>query len=415
MGSLNLPIPSDIPTLSLSDSVGKWAGIENQQRQADLNAIQEKRLGQQAEQEGKVNEIKFNALQRAAHNEILTAFKTELQKKAQMDGIQPNTPEYQKLANATYASRYDKLMQNAGIPAFQPGTDIDLAHVETVMTPDEEHARIMEQEQAKQKAMFGREKMLLDYGNQYKDKADERNHQQLIESIDRKHGYDTGDMLLEHKLKIAELETKGNEPKPMNEYQQAKLQEDHDKLESDASSALSQIKTSRANLERLKTLQDNVTTGKFSGNPLISGARVIAGDKELEELEKGYAKASLEAIGALKAGGTTLGALSEKEGAWVRRANMSIENTGKVNKALLDEGINLLNEREKTITNTLGMHRKSFNRIMTGGKYEPMEMPVIEDARTEKPTYNLSTATQKKPDNVSPEKWQKYLESIGAK
>lgn len=305
---LNVPYEKSIPVLSLSDSVGKWSDIEHQKRMADLAATQEKRAGQQAEQAGKVNELKFNALQRTAHNDILTAFKTELQKKAQMAGIQPNTPEYQKLANATYASRYDKLMQNTGIPAFQPGTDIDLAHVETVMTPDEEHARIIEKEQAKQKAMLDREKTLLDYGNQYKDKADERNYQQSLGLVDRKHDYDTGDMMLEHKLKIAELEAKGNEPKPMSEYQQANFEAKQEAKKLATQGQLATFDTMLDTLDRVKNHPGiERATGKMAYLPSIKGSDAYNFEQSLETLKS---QAFVPMVASLKG----MGALSDAEG-----------------------------------------------------------------------------------------------------
>ena len=396
MGSLNLPIPADYQPLSLSDSVSKWAQIEDNKQRTDLARMQEERMGKQAEQESKIKELAFGSAQRAAHNDILKAYKTELYKKAEMTGVQPNSPQFQQLANDIYAKGgYDKLMQNTGAPAFQPGTNIDLAHVETVMTPDEEHARKLKETEAEWNARLPYQRELAKIEDAQHEAQAGMNYKNNVAIEGVKHGYNIDEAKIGHDYKIAELESKGNEPKPMSEYQQAKLQEDHDKIESEAASALDQIKSSRDNLTRLSALQDKVTTGKISGSPIIAGTRIIAGDQNLEELEKGYAKASLEAIGALKAGGTTLGALSEKEGDWVRRANMSIQNTGKVNKDLMDEGIKLLDNREKTIKGTLGMRRQSLNRVMTGGQYEPMAMPETRQSEQSQSPETVPQGTRK--------------------
>lgn len=125
---------------SLSDAVGKWTDINRVQQGTELAKQQEARLQNQNERENKLGDLQFGEHQRKAHNEVMTEFKTVLQKKAQAAGIQPNTPEYQQLANATYATGFDKIMQNTGAPPYKMGTNIDLSAVDALTTAQDKRA-----------------------------------------------------------------------------------------------------------------------------------------------------------------------------------------------------------------------------------------------------------------------------------
>jgi len=403
---LNVPMQPVQPVLSLSDAVGKWTQINNQQAEGQLAQQQETRLADQNQRENKMGELKFNITQQAGLKDAMTSYKSALQSQAAKLGVQPNTPQYQQLANATYHNGgYDKLVQNMGGHPHDPKTDIDLSAVDVVagMTPSEQNAAELQNKKAELDlaqpykmelaretaglAQQGREQgyqhdvMMKDIDYQYRDARDERKY---------------------HDDELERMKGEGRTGrKPLTEYQAAQLQEKHDKIESEAADALNGIKTTRAELEKLKGLQDDVATGSIIGSDLAVGVRKMLpnsigqGDK-LAALQKGYAEASLKAIGALKAGGTTLGAMSDKEGEWVRNAEASLNATGTVNKAILDKGIELLNEREKTINGTVGMHRKTLDRLMSGEFQQQAQTQPQRQA-------------PEKPEGVTDEEWNAYL------
>jgi len=407
--ALNVPMQTVQQPIvqSLSDAVAKWTDINNAQQQGQLAKQQEARLQSQNARENKLGDLQFGQHQRKAHNEVMTEFKTVLQKKAQAAGIQPNTPEYQQLANATYATGFDKIMQNTGAPPYKIGTNIDLGAVDALITPAEAQANEMQLQTAKQDAILRNQMQLGQFNNEYKDRADQRDYEQQrqLKGYDYQHDDIVNNEKYQRDLELARIK-QGDSPngrKPLTEYQAAQLQEKHDKLESDASDALQGIKSTKDELLGLKDLQDKVATGSIIGSDIAVGVRKMLPEKwghgeDLNALQKGYANASLKAIGALKAGGTTLGAMSEKEGQWVRDAQASLNSTGTVNKDILDKGIALLDEREKTINNTLGLHRQTLNRVLNG----------------EQTNFNQQQAPKTpppKPDNISQEDYDDYVKT----
>jgi len=201
--ALNVPMQTVQQPIvqSLSDAVAKWTDINNAQQQGQLAKQQEARLQSQNARENKLGDLQFGQHQRKAHNEVMTEFKTVLQKKAQAAGIQPNTPEYQQLANATYATGFDKIMQNTGAPPYKMGTNIDLSAVDALITPAEAHAQEMETETAKQDAMLKRQIQLGQFNNEYKDRADQRNYEQSVGLEDRRYGHDLEKAQLENTWK----------------------------------------------------------------------------------------------------------------------------------------------------------------------------------------------------------------------
>jgi|APLak6261659701_1056019.scaffolds.fasta_scaffold00366_2 hypothetical protein len=134
-------------------------------------------------------------------------------------------------------------------------------------------------------------------------------------------------------------------------------QYDYDKkLKEDAlakQEVIANLKDSTSNIDRLIDLQSKTETGPILGSTPISYIRkAIPGQdaENLSNLEKGYAELSLKMIGALKQGGTTLGALSEKEGEWLRDASESIKTTGKINIDMLNRGKKLAQDQISRIS-----------------------------------------------------------------
>ena len=181
--TISVPM-QDIPKpLSLSDAVGKWTQINNQQAAGQLAQQQETRLADQNQRENKMGELKFNVTQQAGLKDAMTSYKSALQTQAAKLGIQPNTPQYQQLANATYHNGgYDKLVQNMGGHAHDPKTDIDLSAVEAVagMTLAEQNAADIQQKVAESNALLPNEIAVAEAMSGINAKQDERNFQQQL-------------------------------------------------------------------------------------------------------------------------------------------------------------------------------------------------------------------------------------------
>ena len=72
-------------------------------------------------------------------------------------------------------------------------------------------------------------------------------------------------------------------------------------------------------------------------------------------MKKGYAKAQIDSIGAMKANEITFGALSDSERQWIQDASMSVKTTGEVNKELMKQGIELFkNSKARLIARQQG-------------------------------------------------------------
>jgi len=259
--ALNVPMQAVQQPIvqSLSDAVAKWTDINNAQQQGQLAKQQESRLQSQNARENKLGDLQFGQHQRKAHNEVMTEFKTVLQKKAQAAGIQPNTPEYQQLANATYATGFDKIMQNTGAPPYKIGTNIDLSAVDALITPAEAHAQEMETETAKQNAMLQRQMQLGQFNNEHKDRADQRNYEQSVGLEDRRYGHD---------LEKAQLENKWNLDTKM-ETEQAKQQAAQEKplpatIVKEQQKLRDQIDTASQMNKMLSTFEKQLDDGKLN-------------------------------------------------------------------------------------------------------------------------------------------------------
>lgn len=275
--ALNVPMANDVQVNvpSLSDAVGKWTKINAMQQRQELAKNEEARAVDTTERANKMNDLKFGGEQRAAHKEIMTDFKTVLQKKAQMAGVQPNTPEYQQLANATYSTGYDKLMQNTGAPPHDPNTDIDLGAVEALTTAQEAHAMEMEQETAKQNAMFNRQKELAQMNFAHSDQADERNYGQSVDLAGIKHGYDLESAQMENqwkndaKMDFEQVKQAAAQDKPLP----ATIVKEQQKLRDQIDTA-SQMNNMLGTFE--KQLEDGKLNLSLTGN-LANKARNYAG------------------------------------------------------------------------------------------------------------------------------------------
>ena len=212
--TISVPM-QDIPKpLSLSDAVGKWTQINNQQAAGQLAQQQETRLADQNQRENKMGELKFNVTQQAGLKDAMTSYKSALQTQAAKLGIQPNTPQYQQLANATYHNGgYDKLVQNMGGHAHDPKTDIDLSAVEAVagMTLAEQNAADIQQKVAESNALLPNKIAVAEAMSGINAKQDERNFQQSKELAGINHNYaiDTAKQQFGWKKELEQLDDMG--------------------------------------------------------------------------------------------------------------------------------------------------------------------------------------------------------------
>jgi hypothetical protein len=365
--ALNVPMANDVQVNvpSLSDAVGKWTQINSMQQRQELAKNEEARAVDTTERANKMNDLKFGGEQRAAHKEIMTDFKTVLQKKAQMSGIQPNTPQYQQLANATYSTGYDKLMQNTGAPPHDPNTDIDLGAVEALTTAQEAHAMEMEQETAKQNAMLQRQMQLGQFNNQFAEKSDQRNYEQSLGLEGVKHGHDLETMQLKNEWDNQKLDL----PKPMSEYQQASLDMKQQGLETkqDAKKLATQgqlatFDTMLDTLDRVKTHKGlDKSVGLKAYLPSVKGTDAYDFEQSLETLKS---QAFVPMVASLKG----MGALSDAEGKKLTQAvgelevGMSkdefVKSVDRINKDIsaakrrieASSGVSLAGEQQQTAT-----------------------------------------------------------------
>lgn len=150
-------------------------------------------------------------------------------------------------------------------------------------------------------------------------------------------------------------------PRQMNELQQAQLSkinaENTEKARQrqlDHDDAIANIEDAADELERAKAIQGRTDTGPIVGSSLGVAARKAFGDKDIQRLEKAYNKAAIKALSAFKAGGATFGALSEKEGAWVKSTQATVDADKEVNLDVINEGLDLLRKRKERIQKAFG-------------------------------------------------------------
>jgi len=144
------------------------------------------------------------------------------------------------------------------------------------------------------------------------------------------------------------------QPKPMSEFQQYQLSAKQEEKALKAEEALANIDDTISDFKSLKDIQEKTTTGPVAGSAPVAAIRkalpnVISGGEDLQRLEKGYNELAVKAIGAFKAGGVTFGAMSEKEGQWVKDTQSSLTTGKEINKEMLDKGIKLLEDRKRRI------------------------------------------------------------------
>ncbi|MFA6164719.1 MAG: hypothetical protein WC685_14970 [Methylobacter sp.] len=156
----------------------------------------------------------------------------------------------------------------------------------------------------------------------------------------------------QHEVQRKEYEA--GQPKPMSEFQQYQLGAKQEEKALKAEEALANIDDTISDFKSLKDIQEKTTTGPVAGSAPVAAIRkalpnVISGGEDLQRLEKGYNELAVKAIGAFKAGGVTFGAMSEKEGQWVKDTQSSLTTGKEINKEMLDKGIKLLEDRKRRI------------------------------------------------------------------
>lgn len=202
MASLNVPYANDVPVLTPVEAIGQWQQINHQKTMEDLAQQQERRLGQQAEREQKSGDLKYQMDAHNALKQVMTDFKSSLERRAKELKLSPNSPEYQQLANAMYSNNYDKTVFNITGKAHDPKTNIDLNAVNSLvdMTPTEKldyelHGKKAELDlmqpykleiaqaqaginQASQQRQFQQQMQMAQLQNQFANQRDDRNFQQ---------------------------------------------------------------------------------------------------------------------------------------------------------------------------------------------------------------------------------------------
>jgi len=167
----------------------------------------------------------------------------------------------------------------------------------------------------------------------------------------------------QHEVQRKEYEA--GQPKPMSEFQQYQISAKQEEKALKAEDALANIDDTIFDFQRLKDIQEKTTTGPVAGSAPVAAIRkalpnVISGGEDLQRLEKGYNELAVKAIGAFKAGGVTFGAMSEKEGQWVKDTQSSLTTGKEINKEMLDKGIKLLEDRKKRVQK--GLSSKPLNQ-----------------------------------------------------
>jgi hypothetical protein len=299
-----------------------------------------------------------------ATKQVATHFTHSLKRIAQQQGIQPGTPEYQQLADMVYRSNpiYAQTMKNVAGVNDDVSKPVDWKSAESIAdpTPEEQGQAEIAQKVAEQEALEpGRARIAqIQAGGDmqkimFQDQlARQRDDQNARQAVALKQVPTAGDMIQQTDKKA-------------ERYQSVR------KSVSDTEMAIKSI-------DDLVNLQDKTPTGPILGSAPIAAIRKMAGDDDLALLEKGYAKASLEAIGAMKQLGTTLGALNQKEGEWIRDANASINSTGKVNIETLNKGKAILQEmhnRAKSLLPEKPPKKPGFRTLMNPQTGEYMYKP----------------------------------------
>jgi hypothetical protein len=316
-----------VQPLSLSDSMRNWGEVRDNQMARDQRIADQPMVDQQ-------NKMKIGLQQHQAAKEVSSAFLESLDSHAKRMGVQPDTPEYQQLANQVYqAGNFAQTMQNiTGKPA-DPNKNVDYHAAQAIAgsTPGEQAQAeddrkfAMEQklnplriEVAKAGAdnSAGNDLIKAQYADQLARGRDQQNYQQ--------------DVAMRSMPTVSDIQRKEEKQQEISAKQQEKTQA--------IDSRIGAIDDQISNLNRLTELQSKTKTGPFIGSGPVATARKMSGDDDLAKLEKGYAKASLDAIGIMKEAGVTLGALSDGEKKWIEKANMSIDSTNSVNQDMMDEG-----------------------------------------------------------------------------
>lgn len=223
--ALNVPYEQSIQPVMLSDVMGKWSQIRHQQQMADLARQQEARLGQQAEREAKQGELSYQTQAHKALKDVMTDFRSSLERRAKELNLQPNSPEYQQLANAMYSSNYDKIVHNISGKTLAPNANIDLDAVSALagMTPQEELQQKIEGQkaewgahlpyqmlvamtqagmhQAAQEKEFGYRKELAGIEQGYRESQNKQEHDWRITELDNQNKARKEQIQLQHDLK----------------------------------------------------------------------------------------------------------------------------------------------------------------------------------------------------------------------
>jgi Tfp pilus assembly protein FimT len=182
--SLNVPYQPIQPVTSLSDAVGKWTTINNQQAQGQLAQQQETRLQNQNERENKMGDLKYNMTQQDALKSVMTDVKAKVLTQAQKLGIAEGTPQFQQLVDATYNNVADSTVQNITGKAQEKGKPVSWEHINALagMTPQEVQQQDIQQEVAKSNALLPNKIAVAEAMSGISSKQDERNYEQARES-----------------------------------------------------------------------------------------------------------------------------------------------------------------------------------------------------------------------------------------
>jgi hypothetical protein len=149
---------SQVAPISLADSMQQWGNVRDSQMARDQRIKDQPMVDQQ-------NKMKIGLQQHQAAKEVSSEFLSALDSHAKRMGVQPDTPEYQQLANQVYhTGNYAGTMQNITGKPYDPSANIDVNAARAIAgsTPGEQAQAEIDQAVAKDNALFSNKAKLAE-------------------------------------------------------------------------------------------------------------------------------------------------------------------------------------------------------------------------------------------------------------
>lgn len=395
MASLNVPYANDVPVLTPVEAIGQWQQINHQKTMEDLAQQQERRLGQQAEREQKSGDLKYQMDAHNALKQVMTDFKSSLERRAKELKLSPDSPEYQQLANAMYSNNYDKTVFNITGKQHDPKTNIDLNAVNSLvdMTPTEKldyelqskkaELDLMQPykleiaqaqagiDQASQQRQFQQQMQMAQLQNQFANQRDDRNFQQQYARDLQNRSWKIEDFEKEteakRQLQKDLYSMKSSQPKPMSEYQQAQLDDKREQRKLATQGQLQTFDTMLMTLDRIKNHSGlESAVGKSSYIPSIRGSDAYNFEQSLETLKS---QAFVPMVASLKG----MGALSDAEGKKLTQA------IGELDKGMSEDEFKKSVDRIISDIEAAKRRLESSSVLQTANSHQPQTQEIPQE------------------------------------